>query len=324
MTLGSFIPANTNQVKNLLSTAVINGCDVTTSNVVVAVSADITISSGVIRFVDNFTNPELPNFKGDKKFAGTTLIGVDISIGVAVLIDSDLVATAPPFTGFISVEDRRDIVELAGVNFNGTVILTYSQIGFDITAQLKDLSEAVGFIRMSGLKLEPNGVNKSFNRTAGVEYSPLYENYPGNKKNMSFPIRNAVPLVPFFDVWQDSSEPSGFNALVNQTVIRTAVFDDGDAGGSGPDGVVVNNSAQIFRVYEVGGTFSVLFGQTVYISMSAAIDAISTETFNTPPFFAGFSFRGFIIARGGAVDFSDPADALMFPPESNFITVRQD
>jgi hypothetical protein len=317
------VPANTNQVKNLLSTSIIDGLDLSTANVVLGVSADIIVSSGVARFVDNFTNPLKPSQK-DKPFSGETLVGVDISLPVKVVMDENLNVTTEVFAGVDGPTERRTRVELGVVGPQGTPIKVRSLIGFDTQNQVKDASQAYGISRKSGLRLEANGVNLTFNRTAGVEFSPFYPNYPSDKKDLSDASVLAFEPVIFFDTWHDATQPSGFNFSLNNTILRVGVFDDGDADSTGPDGIVANNSAQIFRVYETFGTVGVLFGQTSYISIAAAVDALSTETFIQSPLVNEAGFRGFIIARGGATDLSLTSDALFFPPPMNLITTRLD
>jgi len=77
------------------------------------------------------------------------------------------------------------------------------------------------------------------------------------------------------------------------------------------------------RVYESSGNVGLLYGQTKYNSISAALDALLHEQFTQSPFFVNTAFRGFIVVRGGAANLSLPADALIFQPTSPFVGVRE-
>lgn len=321
MTIGSSIPANTNQVKNLLSTSVISGCAVTTFNTT-ATTFDITVGRGLLRFVDNFTDATLPNFKGDKVFPETTLTDVDITVAHLISIDENLVLTLPTFTGLDDAEQRRDRIQLGTTrSVLGTHLPTLSMIGFDVTALLRDHGEAYGPVRMSGLKLLPDSTNLQFKRTAGNEFTPSYFSYFTNTKNPTNNVLTEQSPVTFFNAWQDT--PGNFVINTGQTAITPGVFDDGaSASSTGPDGVVNNNEAQILRIYEVFGAFGLLYGQQTYISISAAVDALINEKFLQFFGFIGTSFRGFIVIRGGATNLSLSTDAIFFDPLSDLVGVR--
>lgn len=318
----STIPANTNQVKNLLSTGILSGCFITTSDVQ-ATTADVTISVGVARFVDNHTNPLLPNFKGDFNIATQTLQNVNVSLGAKIILNEDLTITSEVFTATDSASQRRTRIELAIIGAGGQVLRAYSNLAFDTSNLLKDTMEAVGIVKMSGFDMSANGTNLSLSIAEGNEYSQFFGNYdaPSNLDPLN-EIIAAKSLVSFFETWQDSSVPGGFNLRFSRTTLNPSVYDDGDSSGSVPDGIVQTNSAQIMRVYESSGSVGVLYGQTKYNSIAAALDALLHEQFVQSPFFINTSLRGFIIIRGGATDLSDPSDALIFQPVSPFIGVR--
>ena len=319
MSFDSKIPQNTNQVKNLLSTSIVSGCAVTMSNISGG-TADATVSKGVVRFVDNHTNAELPNFKGDKSFP-ETLTNIDITVTRKLVINEDLTVSFPVFTGNDDAEERRDRVQLGVIAANaGVFIPTVATLGYDTQAILRDHGAAYGAVRVDGLRIENNGANLGFKRTAGVEFDPKYLQYFTNTKS---PLLSDLPEkapVNHFLAWQDGV--GGFNRSFGNTVLIPGVFDDGTGGVSGPSGTVNNNEAQILRVYEVGQNFGVLYGQVKYNSISAAVIAIATETFIQFDNLIDTSFRGYIVVRGGAVDLSLTADAMLFNPATDFVTVR--
>lgn len=319
MSSRSFIPANTNQVKNLLSTGVVKGGGVTIANIGGG-TADVTIEESLLRYVDNFTDPKLPNFIGDKLLSETTTLGVDITVTRKIIIDSDLNVTFPVFTGIDGPEDRRVRVELGILAANaGAFIPTYSSLAYDVNALLRDSTEAYGIVRILGNKLEPN-TNLSFKRTAGRDFVPTAVNFQDNIKDPLNDVTTEVDPVTFFTSWQDGS--GGFNRSFGNTLLDPTVYDDGAGGVSAPSGVVSTNQAQIFRVYEIGGSFGVSHGQTRYINIAAALDAIFTEQEVLFGNFIGTGLRGFIVVRGGATNLTLPADALIFDPQTDFVTVR--
>lgn len=321
MSFRGFVPANTNQVKNLLSTGVLKGGTVTTSNVVAGVSGDVTVSDSIFRFVDNHANQSLPNFKGDKVFSESTLVGVDLSTLVKIVVDADLVVTAEVFTGLDTAAQRRDRVTLAIIGVAGNVVKSFSNIVYDSGAILRDTMDAVGFTVIQGLALTSNGANLSFDRESGTEFTPFSEGHPADPESpITIPLA-AVEPVTFFEVFRDGS--GGFNFVFGSTAITPGVFDDNSpAAPTAPDGPVNATHAQIFRIYEVAGSFGLLYGQQTYNSISAAEDAVDTEIFIVPPVFIGTSFRGHIVVRGAATDLSLAGDATFFQPESPFVGVR--
>lgn len=324
MSFGSKIPANTNQVKNLLSTSVIKGCEVTVNS---GNNKLFDVAEGIVRFVDNTTNPQLPNFKGDKFFPGATGVATQITVtSTKVSIQEDLTVlteTTPPF-GVDNSEsrDRVDLATLIHFGDNPIVIIAPStgNLGLDVSAQLGDFMRAVGHIRMSDLRISANGVNLSFDISSGTEFSQFSPDRIPTPKDPTNDSISAKSPASFFFSWQDGS--GGWNASGLTTFLNVDAFDDGTGGASEPNGVIGPAKAGIWRVYEINESVGVLYPQQFYNGLSDAVDALPTEVFEQSTFFQATSFRGVIITLGSATDLSDIAQALFFDPETDFVETR--
>ncbi len=324
VSMRSFIPANTNQVKNLLSTSVVKGCDVTINS---GDNKKADISSGIVRYVDNTTDAQLPNFKGDKFFPGATAVSMQSAFtSTKISIQEDLTVLtegAPPFG--VDNAESRDRVDLAtAIHFGDNPIQIIApstgNLGVDLTAILGDFMRAVGHIRKTGLKVTPNGANLSIDLSFGTEFSQFSPERISAPKNPTNDGIGAKTPASFFHSWQDGS--GGWNASSLTTFINVDVFDDGTGGASEPNGAIGPAKAGIWRVYEVNESVGVLYPQQFYNGLSDALDSLPTEVFEQSTFFEATSFRGSIIILGSAAALDNVSQALFFDPSTDFVETR--
>lgn len=325
MSFGSTVPANTNQVKNLLSTGIVKGCEVIVNS---GDNKKFDVSEGIVRFVDNTTDPQLPNFKGDKLFPGATAVSTQTAFtSTKISITEDLTVLtegAPPF-GVDNSEsrDRVDLVTAIHFGDNPIQIIAPStgNLGVDVTASLADFMRAVGHIRKTGLKLSPNGSNLSFDLSTGTEFSQFSPGRISTPKDPTTdPIGDKSP-ASFVASWRNGS--GGWNASAPGAFLNVDAYDDGTVSvGSEPNGVIGPAKAGIWRVYEVNESVGVLYPQQFYNGLSDALDSLPTEVFEQSIFFEATSFRGVIIALGGATALNNVAQALFFDPVNDFVETR--
>jgi hypothetical protein len=185
------------------------------------------------------------------------------------------------------------------------IINAFSQPDFVLSplSQLRDMFNPIGFIN-GGIYASPNGVNLSFNTSAGYLYG-LGINFANDTLNPnSLYVSGTAPCT-----FQYRTQTGGTTS--NTTSIDPTVYDNGGVVTSipGSGGRATNQ-----RIYLVqNGIFRVQYGQTFYNSLSAAIEGIATEQFNT---FSNFTNNGILIGvlsvRKDATDLSDTSKARFF------------
>lgn len=323
MSFTGTIPANTNQVKNLLSTSVVKGCVVTVNS---GNNKKFDISKGIVRFVDNTTNPQLPNFK-EKVFPGLT--GGDILTeftSTKVIIENDLTVTTEGFVDLdTNTQTRTRILLDVLIHFGDNPIVfvapALSNLGVDKDLLLSDLMKAVGHIRKKGLKISPNGANLSFNISTGIEFSQFFPKRVSSPKDPTTGTPSDKSPASFFHSWRDGAGGWNVDSTLT-TFINVDAFDDNTGGSSQPNGVIGPAKAGIWRVYEINESVGILHPQQFYNGLTDALDNLPTEIFEQSTFFQATSFRGHIIALGASAELDNTAQALFLDPDGDFVETR--
>jgi hypothetical protein len=217
---------------------------------------------------------------------------------------------APP-----SPEQRRTHIPI-GVSLFDTGLMTLVEtqtlpvILAQPVNQMADLMDAIGPLSLSGNLVTPNGVNLSFNKSAGTLFSRA-SNYiaPG-------PVLTNNPHV--------SASP-GQTLAVFRRILRTSVIPTPppvntiDPANYDNGGVLTpvgggTNSSTIQRVWLFATSITtaqiaVQYGQTVYPSLNTALAAIGAEVFTPAPVAANGALIGYIVVTRTATNLSDPAQA---------------
>jgi hypothetical protein len=183
------------------------------------------------------------------------------------------------------------------------IINAFSQPDFALSplSQLRDMFNPIGFIN-GGIYASPNGVNLSFNTSAGYLYG-LGINFANDTLNPnSLYVSGTAPCT-----FQYRTQTGG--TASNTTSIDPTKWDVG-----GVVTTISGTKATNQRIYLVqNGIFRVQYGQTEYNQLSAAIEGISTEQFNT---FSNFTNNGILIGilsvLSTATDLSDTSKARFF------------
>jgi hypothetical protein len=183
------------------------------------------------------------------------------------------------------------------------IINAFSQPDFVLSplAQLRDMFVPINLIN-GGIYASPNGTNLSFNTSAGYLYG-LGINFASSTLNPNtLYVSGASPCT-----FQYRTQTGG--TASNTTFIDPTKYDVGGVITS-----ITGTKATNQRIYLVqNGIFRVQYGQTQYNQLSAAIEGIATEQFNT---FSNFTNNGILIGvlsvLSTATNLSDTSKARFF------------
>jgi hypothetical protein len=205
----------------------------------------------------------------------------------------------------LTEEQRRQNIFLGKLGHaNKTnIINAFSQPDFVLSplSQLRDMFTPINLIN-GGIYASPNGVNLSFNTSAGYLYG-LGINFANDTLSPnSIYVSGTNPCT-----FQYRTQTGG--TASNTTFIDPTNYDVG-----GAVTPISGTKATNQRIYLVqNGIFRVQYGQTEYQQLTAAIEGIATEQFNT---FSNFTNNGILIGilsvLSTATDLSDTSKARFF------------
>lgn len=177
--------------------------------------------------------------------------------------------------------------------------------------QLADLMDAIGPLNLSGNLVTANGVNLSFNKSAGTLFSRASNHFASGV------LTDNPHVTP-----SPAQAPATLRRIIRTSVIPTPPpvgtidpLNYDNAGVLTPVGGGTNTST-IQRVWlfatNVGSAqIAVQYGQQTYSSLSAAVAAIGTENFTPAPVTAVGALIGYIAVTRTATNLSDPAQAVL-------------
>jgi hypothetical protein len=254
--------------------------------------------------VDDTTNPLSPQLYYVDYSGGThTATYVNTSTETWVYLTSG--GTISQSNIELTEQQRRQNIFLGKLGHaNKTnIINAFSQPDFVLSplSQLRDMFTPINLIN-GGIYASPNGVNLSFNTSAGYLYG-LGINFANDTLNPnSLYVSGTTPCT-----FQYRTQTGG--TASNTTSIDPTNWDVG-----GVVTLISGTKATNQRIYLVqNGIFRVQYGQTEYNQLSAAIEGIATEQFNT---FSNFTNNGILIGilsvLSTATDLSDTSKARFF------------
>lgn len=177
--------------------------------------------------------------------------------------------------------------------------------------QLADLMDSLGPFVISGNAVTANGVNLMIDQSAGTLFSRAFNHFSGPVLTNDPHVNTTQAQSPaqFRYITQSASV---FGALVNTVDVTN--YDN--AGVITPIGGGANSSTIhhlfLFSTNTAAAQLAFQYGQTVYGSLSAAIDAIGAGTFVINPLIPGNgALLAYIVATRTATDLSDPAQAVI-------------
>ena len=286
-----------------LSTSNLIGCEI-------SINADNTLfdmEAGTGIHVDNTSTPgspiltvvNIPQRLGN----AVTNIGTQQSTSISIDISGNIIQAADQNTpaqrrdrfsvGVLIHTDLATIVDIA---------IAWSP-GFDTHAQLNDLMEAIGFFLTGGNDISGVTSTLSIQKATGTGFArgANVDVNVNDPHDVILPIQNPIT---FFNLKQDGIV-FGVNTFLDPTT-----YDNAGVLTTVPS----NNNATIKYLFLFAtGAMSVLTGQEVFASFSAAVDASGSETVIFPPILGSGIFMARIIMQKTATDTTDTATVRIVP-----------
>lgn len=214
-----------------------------------------------------------------------------------------------------AIERRTRITLGFSIVFGGVVVFTKAVplIMEQPANQFADLTDFLGPFIVSGCVHSANGVNLSWNITAGELFSRSFNHtlVPDNP--------NVAPIA--------AQSPAQFRrALSNTTVfgapvttIDPANYDLGGVLTPVPGGVNVSTIQRVFVFAQDNAPdqLVVQYGQRTYASLSAAVAGVGVEPYVVNPVFVS-ALVGWICVIRTATNLSDPTQATFIPATAKF------
>ena len=233
---------------------------------------DVASGDGVI--VDNWTDPNNPVVYDVtwSDFTAQTLTYLATNTFTHIYIDKT--GTIYQSNVFTDSELRRDYIHLGRISHtnNTTIgaITNTPDLYVSPINQLRDLEEALGALG-KGNAVTANGANLNIDVSSGSMYLNGVNNSL-DPKTPSFKSFNSLTAPTFR--YRTQTGAGG-----NTTLIDPTVYDN-----AGTITVIGSTKSTNQRIYRTAaGNIVVQYGQTIYASLSEAISAIPSETFNVYP-----------------------------------------
>lgn len=225
-----------------------------------------------------------------------------------ILVDKD--DSIQQFSNFPTPTERRQYIFLGVVvhsdNVTVNTVNNLPSVALDISAQVQDIMQGLGFFNLSGNIVIPNGSNLKLSKTSGTAFK-AGANFSTSPEDPHSVILGAQGPVTFRYRNQDSSEGSDITDLDPLTYDLNGTT-TGVPGGGG------DKKATIQRVYIFpSGAIRIQRGQEVFGDVSKAVNAIGHEAFTTEE---NIEENGLLLAsivlRRNTTDVSDEAKAIIF------------
>jgi hypothetical protein len=209
-----------------------------------------------------------------------------------------------------SAQRRQNLLVGLTVTEAGVVVVdqTIPVVPSQVNNQLVDLMNNLGPFIISGNIISPNGVNLTFNKTAGPIFARAFSQVP----NYLAPNEATLPAQTPTNFRRITAAPGFASGVVN--TIDVANYDPNATGIVTPIPGGANTSTN-FRVWAVANNIVadqvfVQYGQRSYASLAAARAAISSGQYIPNPITVGAALVGWITATKSAVNLSDPTQAI--------------
>lgn len=297
-------------VAGSMSTGVVSGGDLSVNG---SNPAAIDINPLVGYVVDEITDPRNPAVTRVATNAVTT-VAMDAG-ALARTVTFWLMSGAGVVTQQATTptnEQRRTHLVL-GVTAQIAGAIFYDQSLPTIIAQpanqLADLMDALGPFSVTGNMITPNGVNLSLNQSAGTIFARAFNHYAGPTVTRNPHLQPSSAQTPAQFKYVTATSTT-FGALTS--VVDVANFDSGGVitpvgGGAG--------SSTIHRLWisasnTAADQLTMQYGQVVYTSLSAAVDAIGQSGHvPNPLLFGNAALLAYIVVTRTATNLGDTAQA---------------
>ena len=269
---------------------------------------DMTAGTGII--VDSHTDPDNPVITEVSWSAATAQTTTYLATNLASTLAIDDTGAIVQVAGGVTNVDFRDTISLATLVHPDNVAI--QSVGVDVVPAydplltVKDLSDSIGPINVSGNTISGNGSNLSINKSAGNTYI-LGNNFYTSTKDPHVMANASLTAPTMFLSYRDGS--GGLATPNVQTTLDPGFYDDG----TGTLASVGNNEWTILRVFMFSSTNNILvaYGQNIHTSQAGAEASINTESFDKNELLNGGSLRSYIVIKGNATDITNSAQATL-------------
>lgn len=213
------------------------------------------------------------------------------------------------------VQRRTHIVLGFSIVIGGVVVFTKEvpQILEQPYNQWADQVDTLGPYVISGALHTPNGVNLSWDISAGTMFSRAFRHLLSPNDPNVAPIAAQAPA----QFRRATSTTTVFPLPV--TTIDPANYDVGGVITPVPGGANVSTIQRVFVFAQdsAADQLVVQYGQRTYASLSAAVAGVGVELYTVNPVFVG-ALVGWICVTKSATNLSDPAQATFVPATAKF------
>lgn len=276
------------------------------------------IAAGMGIFINNYTDPLNSTQKVITwpAITSTSLTNLTTKPNTFIAIDANLTITQHTTDELIANYDFwRDRIILANVVHASNIQIdiinteTYSS-PIDVSLALADLANEIGVIS-NGNNITGVSGQLQIQKASGTLFQ-MGGNWFTNKKNPNKVVLAAANPFYFIYTWRDGS--GGWKTNAPSPTINPGRYDNNTTGSTTqPNGTVPNNSWTIQRGFLANNNIMGLhYGQTVYGSLAAALDGISTATFTPNPAATSRAVLiVYIILKGNCTDTTDSSKCVI-------------
>lgn len=296
-TSGNFEPANAadDHTPYGEATGVLTGGVLSTG----AGATEFSISDGTGQIVSSLGVVTAVSWSGKTNITPTN-IGTQNITFVGIDSAGNVVESSTRFT---NTQSRTIIVLGVAVHVdrvNVDVVNNAQQVAYNTGAQLFDLYSGLGFFNISGNVFTPNGANLNLDKSVGVmgAHGANYFNDGDNPNALTLAVLTALTFQYRYS--DGSNDTTG-------TVLDVDNLDNGAGGKT----ALANNKWSIQRIYSfTSNNVKIQRGVEEFASSEIALASIASEAYVTEPSIAANGLlRGYIIAKKGSTDLSDPTQA---------------
>jgi hypothetical protein len=314
------IPNETWRLSNALSTFLLEGGLISINSD--ALSLNITKGTGII--VDNIADTLHPTrkiitwpdfYELETPFltiSSNTFIGVQEKVVDEFGYNGQIVFSQDSF----EPSEQLSIIVLGWADHNDLAsigqALTEPNFGVDLALQFLTFIDSFGSFNINGNIFSPNGTNLYINRSEGKTYDGG-SNYINDRHQP-----NIVTLATELNVsFQYYYRINNNDTWVNNAEVSNLIDPNNYDFGAGLLPVPQDKwTIQLFYLYAPNDWNDIVYGQVVYENYSEAFSALNNTTkFNE--YLKWDTFRGWLIVKQGAVNLSDPAQAVFIIPKGN-------
>lgn len=295
-----------------MDTGIISGGDISVNGANPA-AIDISALTGYV--VDEVTDPDSPSVTRVRAAAQTVALdGPALARTVTWWLMTSAGAVVQQASKPTNTQRRTHLVLGTTAQAAGVIFVDQSLpvIPAQPMNQLADLMDGLGPFSVTGNLITPNGANLSINQSAGTLFARAFNHFSGVTLTRDPHVNTTMAQTPA-QFRYITSTGTVFGPLVS--TVDVANFDSGGVitpvgGGAGSSTI---HRVWLFASNTAAAQLAIQYGQAVYSSLTAAIDAMGQSGHVVNPLILGNgALMAHIVATRTATDLSDTAQARIF------------